>query len=234
MGVEAESNRAAGFVPLFQTDADDTPREPLELAEGKPVETTTGTDFFVSGIEGMKKRAFDEGFAAGERKTLSQMSQQLQDQIARWQQSMAELSANVELELDSFMRSMEERTVAMAVQIAKKIVQREIKADPQSIRRRLEAALFAHKSKPVVSVRVHPNDHVFLKQLVTPHMPADAGSGMEGLPASLSDASLVEDPSVEPGGFILETDTATYDHTIRSQLLKIEKDLARLYESPGD
>ncbi len=229
---------AAQFTPLFSTEdtrrAQMQPQDESSLVGGEPVEQTGDRDFFLSGIDGLKRKSYESGFADGEKKTLGHMSAQLQDQITRWQQAIMELSARVELEVESFLALVEERTVSMSVNIAEKILENEIKTNPESIRDRLREAMDSHRTEPIVRVRVNPKDIVFLKQLVPPGMPADAGSGMELVPQTLTEASLSEDPSVDVGGFIVETPVATFDHTIRGQLLKIANDLTRQYESSPD
>ncbi len=162
------------------------------------------------------------------------MSDQLQEQISRWQQTLVELSCRVDLEVESFLSLIEERTVSMSVNIAGKVLENEVKANPEIIRDRLRGALAVHKTEPIVRVRVNPRDIVFLKQLLLPNVSSETDTGVEPVTRTLTESSLEEDPSVEAGGFIVETPNATFDHTIRSQLLKIANDLSRLYECPAD
>jgi flagellar biosynthesis/type III secretory pathway protein FliH len=229
---------SAQFTPLFSTEDTRRAQSPLQgdvtLVGGESADQTGDNDFFLSGIDGLKRKAYESGFADGEKKTLGHISAQLQDQITRWQQTIMELSARVELDVESFLALVEERTVSMAVNIAEKILENEIKTNPESIRDRLREAMDIHRTEPIIRVRVNPKDIVFLKQLVPPGVPADAGSGLELVPQTLTDASLSEDPTVEVGGFIVETPVATFDHTIRGQLLKIANDLTRQYESSPD
>jgi flagellar biosynthesis/type III secretory pathway protein FliH len=218
------------FTPLFETDDPPSPAD-AAVSPGGVANTNGELDFFVSSLEDVKKEAYLAGVADGERQTLANMSGQLNEQIARWQQMLTELSSQIALEVESFLKLIEERTVAVSVKIAEKIVHNELKLDPAAVRERVKNALGMCKSDTGIQVRVNTNDIVFLRQLTTPDSVGDAGADGVTPKPGLSVTSLVGDPAVEVGGFIVETPTATFDHTIRGQLLKIETELAALYES---
>jgi flagellar assembly protein FliH len=111
----------------------------------------------------------------------------------------------------------ESQAVHLAVAIAQRIIRRELAGDPQIqaayIREALELAVGQQ-----VRVRIHPDDRESLGRV--------AGQWLEQSLARAS-AELVADPSVSPGGCLVETQHGQIDQRIETQLARIEEELTR-------
>jgi flagellar assembly protein FliH len=88
--------------------------------------------------------------------------------------------------------NLEENLAALAVLVARHVVQREVAADPALVRALVSAALAQYPVDDQVTVRLHPDD---LQQCRTLQ-----GEGDGALP----DLRWVGDPTVERGGCLLE------------------------------
>lgn len=229
MNVKTETNAdgSGDFVPLLPAGSEPPPARDEYSAEGKPP-GAGDLDFFLSSLENEKNSAYLKGYAEGEKQTLGSMSGKLNEQIKRWTEMLAALSGDVAQSQKEFFDTIEERTVSVAVAVAEKLIGRELHQHPRCVVDRVREAVSRLRSEPAVVVRANPKDSVFLRQLVHPESPAENRD--EASPPAPCEIELVEDPSVEAGGFKLETRLALYDHTINSLLRKVESDLTDLYE----
>ena len=227
------------FVPLFE----DPPAQAAVASTHVPADD----DFFLSSIEAEKQRAFEAGRAEGEREALRAMSEQLDAQVARWNQTLARLQQEVSGALDRLSELLEERTVTIGVEVARRLLEAELRADPAHVARRVRAALDRYRHEPVVTVRVHPDDLVFVQRLRSGASPEDGAQatppadGAQATPPADApsprmprDVEYVADPAVPRGGFIVDTALARYDHTFQAELEQMSRALTDLYEDDAD
>ena len=230
MSVDTRARKDVDFVPLLPAYPAARVGESEPDAGHAPAEGNAAADrdFFLSSLENEKNAAYLKGLGEGEKQTLASMSGKLTEQITRWTRMLGELGEDLTRGQKEFFDTVEERTVSVAVAIAEKLIRRELGDNPGSIRDRVREAITRLKSEPVVAVRANPKDAVFLRQLVHPGTEDTPTPPSE--PRPRGEIELVEDPSVEAGGFVVETRLAVYDHTVSSLLQKIETDLLNLYE----
>ncbi len=72
MGTANNNSGSAQFTPLFSTEelhrVNAPPQEQAMVNDGESVDPTEKDDFFLSGIDGLKRTAYNAGFADGEKK----------------------------------------------------------------------------------------------------------------------------------------------------------------------
>ncbi len=98
--------------------------------------------------------------------------------------------------------------VRIAVEVARRIVRRELTVDPGLITRTAEVALEQMMSASQITVRVHPLDAQVLHATLSEIVPApDRAEALE----------IVPDGSIEPGGCVVESDRGIVDARLRTQ-----------------
>lgn len=223
---------AAQFVPLFSQEDLLRPTHPdVERTYGHVAEIDgDDVDFFVSSVEQDKEKAYANGYEAGEKETIASIGKKLNDQITDWQARIAGLDSEAAEQLDAFFRLVEERTVSIGVGVARRILQAEVAVRPEWIAERVRGAIELYRSQASLRVLVNPNDMPFLSKLT------DNIVGSEPTPGSAASPEVVfvEDNTINPGGFVVESDLARYDHTFEGQLGEMERALADLYERSDD
>jgi flagellar assembly protein FliH len=163
-----------------------------------------------------EKRARQQGFQEGEAAAVQKAAQQYQQAMQRVAQSVEE-TLGIRLRMR---QQMEEDLVRLAIEVARRILHRELTIDPQAILGLVKAALHKMETRELHRIRV---------------MPADARL-LEGCLASLNLPARVEvtaDPSLERGSVILETARGTLDSSVETQLQEIDRGFADLVKRQG-
>ncbi len=108
--------------------------------------------------------------------------------------------------------------VRIAIEVARRIVRRELTTDPGLITRTAETALEQMMTASQVTVRVHPLDAQVLRATLSEVVPA---------PDQAEAIEIVPDGSIEPGGCVVESDRGIVDARLRTQFETMQ---ARLLE----
>lgn len=104
----------------------------------------------------------------------------------------------------------EHEMVQLAVEIAKKIVRREVTVDREIVISLARVALSRLHNRALASIRLHPDDYQYLAA----HRDK-LGTG--------STVKLIEDASISRGGCLIETDFGDVDARIEQQFSEIER-----------
>ena len=155
--------------------------------------------------ENIKKSAFEEGYRAG----LEKCNKDLE----KFRQS-----------LDSFMNAKKDvfeyiapDILEISVDIAKKIIKKEVDADPQILIDTIVDILkTTSKNEPKIVIRVRPQAVQFIKDTI-PNITYQYGID--------SKINIVADPSVEEGGCIFQTNNGIVDASVDTQIEIIKKAL---------
>ena len=114
--------------------------------------------------------------------------------------------------LRSFLHAQVEREVVkLAVEVAKKIVHREIQADPQIIQTLIRVALDHVAEKSAVIIHLNPVDHNYLME-----------QRLELSQSEGRDISLLADKSIERGGCLIQTECGDVDARIEEKFKEVE------------
>lgn len=108
----------------------------------------------------------------------------------------------------------EKQVAKLALEIAKKIVRREVRIDEQIVLAMIKVAMSYVSDGRKIKVRVNPAD---LKVI---HANFSRGSDFE---SSSPPPEWVADPAIERGGFVIESDVGMVDGRLGQQFQEIEK-----------
>lgn len=155
--------------------------------------------------ENIKKSAFEEGYRKGLEDAQGDM-------------------ANFRDELKSFMNSRNDvfeyiapDILEISVDIAKKIIKKEVESDPQVLINTIVDVLkTVSKNEPKINIRVKPTAVQFIKDTI-PNI-----TYQYGIDAKIN---IVADPAIEDGGCIFQTNNGIVDASIDTQLEIIKKAL---------
>ena len=101
--------------------------------------------------------------------------------------------------------------VRLAIAIARKIVGRELNADPETITGLVKAALEKVRTQEILRVRVHPEHGTRIRECLN-------GFGA-------SQVEIVADPNADRGTAVFETSRGNFDASVETQLREIERGL---------
>ena len=150
-------------------------------------------------IMNVEKQAFERGYAEGERSG-KQMGEAIVESICRrYEKSMADLAAAHK----EMVQAMEQQTVRLALEIARKIVQRELALDPDLISALATVALKRVSGHQSVALRVSRCDFEKVREAV-----ANVNSAV----------TVKEDASLDRGDFVVETGQTHLDGRVAGQI----------------
>jgi len=146
-----------------------------------------------------------EGEIAGRNRAAAEL-QPVMERLARSIEEIANLRARLR-------REAEADVVQLALAIARRVMRRELAADPDALRGLVLAALDKLRGQEISRVKVHPSHVALVKSCLQP-----AVSGLL--------VEVLADPSREVGSVIFETARGNLDASVDSQLREIERGLA--------
>jgi flagellar assembly protein FliH len=155
-----------------------------------------------------ERQAYDRGKSEGAAAAREQAAAELHPVVDRFARCTAELAQL----RPQFRREAEEDVLKLALAIARRLVHREISADPDALLGVVKAAMQKLDAREVQRVRVHPD----YAALVKAHFEA------LGLPLRLEVAG---DSGLERGAAIFETNRGTMDASLDTQLQEIHRGL---------
>lgn len=164
---------------------------------------------FQSRIERERAQAFESGREAG--RNLAR--QELQAPLERVARSLDELAAC----RARYRKETEREVVQLALEIARRILRRELTIDPEAILGLVRAGLESASLREVLEVRLHPS-HAETVRLCLNKLGAPAG------------LAVIADPHLEPGAVLVETRRGGFDASANAQLEEIQRGFADLLE----
>jgi flagellar assembly protein FliH len=157
--------------------------------------------------EKLESEAYQKGFQQGEIIAREEAEKKIGSVMKRYADSIEEISR---VKSSLYSRT-EKEVVGLAIEIAKKIVGREIKADRSIIQTLVRVALSHVSEKASVTVRLNPVDYKFLMEQ------NDALENAEGC-----DVILQSDNSIGQGGCLVETSCGDIDARIEEGFREVE------------
>jgi type III secretion protein L len=123
--------------------------------------------------------------------------------------SAAAALASAARERDRRLAGVERELVALAVDVARRILGRELAADPDAVVGVAREALAAARGRRELTLRVNPSDAGALR---------GAQAVLAGAIAPAAAFAIREDPTVPPGGALVETEAGLVDARLETQL----------------
>jgi flagellar assembly protein FliH len=155
-------------------------------------------------VQETKAAAYREGEAAGRNQGTAQV-QPVLEKLAHSIREVGELRPKLRHEA-------EEDLLKLALAIARKILHRELSADPDSIAGLIRVAVEKVRMQEILRVRIHPQHHPVVQQILTR---IATGTPIEIQP----------DPRLQLGSVVVETSRGEFDASVDLQLKEIERGL---------
>ena len=160
----------------------------------------------------LKKQAEEEGHKAGMRSVEQFVEKQLTTALPALKQAIQEIHDAKQ----AWQRHWEATAVHVAAAIAKRVIRRELSNDPTITLSLVREALQLASGSSQMRIHLSPTDHAAL------------GGQVDMLVkefSTLSEAELIADERITPGGCRVETKFGIIDQQIESQLKRIEEEL---------
>ncbi|MGH9672391.1 MAG: FliH/SctL family protein [Bryobacteraceae bacterium] len=163
-----------------------------------------------------ERMARDEGYRQGETAAMARLAPQIEEITARAAGAVRDL-----MQIEHRMRRhMEEDLVKLATMIARRVLHRELTADPEALLGIVRAALARVSARDLHRVRVSPPAAPLLEKFL---------AGMH-LPQRIE---VVADPALERGALALETTRGQLDASVETQLEEIDRGFADMMRQRG-
>jgi flagellar assembly protein FliH len=156
-------------------------------------------------VEQARKSGFDQGLKQGRHEAAAEMESAL-DRLAGTIRDLAQVKRKVRSEAET-------ELVRLSLAIARRILHRELTADPQSLRGVVYAALQQLQNREITRIRVFP--------AAVPAVRAALERN-----GGLSAIEIVPDGMLQPGGLLFETALGELDASVDTQLQEIERGFA--------
>ncbi|MGD1070247.1 MAG: FliH/SctL family protein [Bryobacteraceae bacterium] len=158
-------------------------------------------------IEQREKEAWEQGRCAGDAAARKSLDGQVRTAIEGLAKTVAEVSsARAET-----IRRAENDTVKLAIEIARRVLHRELSIDTSALEALIRAALDKLRNQEVYRVRVHPEQ----EKIVRTCLEQDGRALVE----------VVSDPAQSRGGVSFEVSRGSLDASVDTQLREIENGL---------
>ena len=156
----------------------------------------------------LEKTAYESGFIQGEKAGMEIAEQKMEAVMRRYSESLLELE-----KLRSFLYTqVEHEVVKLSVEVAKKIVHREVQVDKEIIQTLVRVALSHVAEKSAVTVHLNPVDYNYL---IAQRAELSQSEGR--------DISLLADKSIERGGCLIQTECGDIDARIEEKFKEVEQ-----------
>ncbi len=158
----------------------------------------------------IEKTAYESGFRQGEKAGMAIAEKKVEASLRRYSEAILEIGR---LRARLF-HQVEREVVKLAIEVAKKIVHREIQADREIIQTLVKVALSHVAEKSAVTVHLHPVDYAYILEHRA-ELAADADDGRE--------VSLLADKAIERGGCLIQTECGDIDARIEEEFREVER-----------
>lgn len=207
------------------TVADDFPEEPqpdlgivqaqataiLEAARAQADQLVAVARSRAAEIEATaREQALMRGREDGLREGRARMQEELAAAVAELRGKMAQSLEDLAILPQLMAEQSESDLVQLAIEIAKKIVHREVTVDREIVLSLVRVALSRINRRSVARIHLNPDEYQFV---LNHREKLGTGYALE----------LVEDPTIDPGGCVVETDFGDIDARISQQFAEIER-----------
>jgi flagellar assembly protein FliH len=162
-------------------------------------------------IEQRLQLARRQGFEEGQAASSQSLAVELETMQMKLGRSIEELTGW----RPRYRRQAEQDVVALALAVARRILHRELTVAPEALLGLVKAALDKMEAREVHQVRVSRQDAAMLRQFFE----------KMGLPQRIE---VIADPSLAPGGVLIESSRGVLDASVDTQLSEIERGFADL------
>jgi flagellar assembly protein FliH len=155
------------------------------------------------------RQAYESGFREGEAVARQSAESQVREAVEKLAATVVEVAAT----RSDAIRRAEADTVRLSIEIARRILHRELSLDTSALEALIRAALEKLRSQEVYRVRVHPDQEQLVRACLQ-QIGRDP------------DIEVVSDASQPRGGAVFEISRGSLDASVETQLREIEHGLA--------
>jgi flagellar biosynthesis/type III secretory pathway protein FliH len=184
----------------------------LSSADGAPIDLQPEAPLAPPDVAAIEEAARLQGYNVGYEQGHAAGMAAVEEAMAESANRFAELVANVHENHAAFFRAAERQVVDLALQIAQKVVERELENMPDLAVNVIRAALEEMDARTAVRVRVNPDDAELLRRRWTQVVPLSVGPDR---------VELQPDERVSSGGAIIETTHGQVDAQLESKLAQL-------------
>jgi flagellar assembly protein FliH len=159
-------------------------------------------------FEQRARESWQQGFDAGEAASREKLESEIRACFEKLAATVAEIAS---LRSDTIHRA-EADTVRLSIEIARRVLHRELSVDPSALEALIKAALEKLRQQEVYRVRVCPGDEKIMRSCLE-----QTGRGQA--------VEVVADPSQPRGGLFFEISRGALDASVDTQLREIERGL---------
>ena len=210
----ARTAKAVSWPPVYHPAA----IQEKVVASGAPKSAEPATDVAhlhgrIVELEQLMQRevqaAYKRGLHEAEKTALERASADTKPVLERLGRALAEI---VTLRA-KIRRDTEKDLVALSIEIARRVLRRELTTDPEAIQGIAKAALEKAQSRDVCRIRAHPEHEGAIRNCL------ERAGG-------LGHVDLAADPALQRGDLLIETKRGDLDASIDTQLREIERGFA--------
>jgi flagellar assembly protein FliH len=165
-------------------------------------------------VETQSRQSYSAGVRAGEESARLSLESGVRDVILKLAATIAELAET----RSETIRRAEADTVRLSIEIARRVLHRQLSVDSSALEGLIKAALEKLQAQEVYRVRVHPSQEKLLRGCLD-----QAGRGQS--------VAVAGDPMQPLGGAVFETSRGALDASVETQLAEIERGLADQLEA---
>lgn len=170
-------------------------------------------------VEEQIRLARQQGVQEGLRRAEADAQQRLDARIAEINAQLAASLTELAALRPMLRRQAEAQVVDLALQVARRILNRALAMDPDALTGLVSAAISRIDARELLEIRVSAIHHAAVK----------AAIDKMGIPGQVQ---VIADPRLEPGAVIIDSDRGRLDASVSTQLAEIERGFAD-YLSPG-
>lgn len=220
-GETPETNEAvSSFFALEEEKAAPAARgEPPPKAEAAAEAAASGPMISQAAMESMimdiQRKAYEEGFAHGERQGVKMGEEKLKAMYGQFEDLFREISQCKE----HLFREAERDVLHLSLEIARKLVRKEVRVDEEILQTLVQITLGKVARHSKVKIYLHPADHKALTR---------NGEALDRFRLEFDALDLVADDKIEVGGCLVESSSGLLDARISEQFREVEKELLEL------
>jgi flagellar assembly protein FliH len=158
--------------------------------------------------EQQARQAYETGLRTGEGAAKKALEAETRAAIDKLTATIVDIAAT----RSDVLNRAEADTVRLAIEIARRVLHRELTVDPNALEALTRAALHKLQSQEIHRVRVHPEQEKTVRASL---QQSGRGQGIE----------VIADPSQPPGGILFDIGRGALDASVGTQLDEIERGL---------
>ena len=220
---DSSSIKGEVFQSLFEINIENISKLKKEIES--PEEKAKKKGFEIGYKEGLNKgyleghkRGYKKGFEKGKKEAeekYKKLENVLKKDFQEKIQSINTFLKNLEKESKELILNMDKEVLNLALNIAQKLILKEIEKDPEISLRLIKEALNYIAEGTELNIKVNPEEYKFLKENLLKHIPPS------------QKIKLIPDESISKGGIFIETSLGVIDATFEKRWKKLLETLLK-------